>query len=91
MVLGYPTTLPVTMDEMVSMVAAVVRVRAGHWWWQICRSAVTRPSPDQALANAVRHLKEGGAQAVKLEGGRRVLPLRSARWSVGHPGRATSG
>ena len=29
--------------------------------------------PEAALANAVRHLKEGGAQAVKLEGGRRVL------------------
>lgn len=41
--------------------------------------------PEAALANAVRHLKEGGAQAVKLEGGRRVLP--QVRCSTGQESR----
>ena len=39
-------------------------------------------SPAQALDNAARFLKDGGAQAVKLEGGERVVPGRSPRWST---------
>ena len=41
--------------------------------------------PEVALSNAVRHLKEGGAQAVKLEGGTRVLPQVRALVSAGIP------
>ena len=41
--------------------------------------------PQDALSNAVRHLKEGGAQAVKLEGGRRVLPQVEALTGAGIP------
>jgi 3-methyl-2-oxobutanoate hydroxymethyltransferase len=41
--------------------------------------------PQAALENAVRHLKEGGAQAVKLEGGRRVLPQVRALTAAGIP------
>src|SRR5215472_10792706 len=41
--------------------------------------------PDIALASAVRHLKEGGAQAVKLEGGRRVVPQVEAITRAGIP------
>jgi hypothetical protein len=41
--------------------------------------------PETALANAVRHLKEGGAQAVKLEGGRRVLPQVTTLAGAGIP------
>ncbi len=85
LVLGYPSTLPVTMDELISMTRAVV---AGT------RSALVvadlpfgsyQSGPDAALANAVRHLKEGGAQAVKLEGGRRVLPQVRALTAAGIP------
>ena len=41
--------------------------------------------PETALASAVRHLKEGGAQAVKLEGGPRVLPQVTAITGAGIP------
>ena len=41
--------------------------------------------PEVALRNAVRHLKEGGAQAVKLEGGHRVLPQVRAMTAAGIP------
>ncbi len=85
MVLGYPTTLPVTMDEMVSMVAAVVRGTRRALVVADLPFGSYQAGPDQALANAVRHLKEGGAQAVKLEGGRRVLPQVSTLVGAGIP------
>ena len=71
-VLGYDSTLPVTMDEMVHHVRAVVRGSQ--------RAHIVADMPfmsyqadvAEALGNAGRLLKEGGAQSVKLEGGRQV-------------------
>jgi 3-methyl-2-oxobutanoate hydroxymethyltransferase len=74
MVLGYPDTVPVTMDELVPMVQAVVRGTRTALVVADLPFGSYQAGPGIALANAVRHLKEGGAQAVKLEGGRRVLP-----------------
>jgi 3-methyl-2-oxobutanoate hydroxymethyltransferase len=74
MVLGYNSTLPVTMDELVSMVQAVVRGTRTALVVADLPFGSYQAGPQMALMNAVRHLKEGGAQAVKLEGGRRVLP-----------------
>jgi 3-methyl-2-oxobutanoate hydroxymethyltransferase len=74
LVLGHSSTLPVTMDEMVSMVAAVVRGTRRALVVGDLPFGSYQSGPAAALASAVRHLKEGGAQAVKLEGGRRVLP-----------------
>ncbi|MDI6712359.1 MAG: 3-methyl-2-oxobutanoate hydroxymethyltransferase [Anaerosomatales bacterium] len=84
-VLGHPTTLPVTLDDMVRHAAAVART-------------VTRPlvvadmpfgsyqaSPDDAVANAVRLLAEAGAAAVKIEGGRHVAPLVERMVAAGIP------
>src|SRR3984957_4855000 len=85
MVLGHPDTLPVTMDEMVSMVAAVVRGTRTALVVADLPFGSYQAGPETALANAVRHLKEGGAQAVKLEGGRRVLPPVAALTSAGIP------
>ena len=85
LVLGHSSTLPVTMAELISMTRAVV---AGT------RSALVvadlpfgsyQAGPELALANAVRHLKEGGAQAVKLEGGSRVLPQVRTLVAAGIP------
>lgn len=85
MVLGHPDTLPITMDEMVSMVAAVVRGTRTALIVGDLPFGSYQAGPETALRNAVRHLKEGGAQAVKLEGGRRVVPQVSALVGAGIP------
>lgn len=74
MILGYPDTVPVTMGHLIPMVQAVVRGTNTALVVADLPFGSYQSGPQQALANAVRHLKEGGAQAVKLEGGRSVLP-----------------
>ena len=71
-VLGYSTTVPVTVDELLPMVRAVVRSTTRPLVVADLPFGSYQSSPEQAFATAVRFLKEGGAQAVKLEGGRRV-------------------
>lgn len=71
-VLGYSTTVPVTVDELLPMVRAVVRSTSRPLVVADLPFGSYQAGPEQALATAVRFLKEGGAQAVKLEGGRRV-------------------
>ena len=85
MVLGYADTLPVTMDELVSMVAAVVRGTRIALVVADLPFGSYQAGAEVALANAVRHVKEGGAQAVKLEGGRRVVPQVAALVGAGIP------
>jgi 3-methyl-2-oxobutanoate hydroxymethyltransferase len=85
MVLGYPDTLPVTMDQLVSMVQAVVRGTRTALVVADLPFGSYQAGPQFALASAVRHLKEGGAQAVKLEGGHRVLPQVEALTGAGIP------
>ena len=71
-VLGYDTTLPVTMDEMVHHVKAVARgARRAHIVADLPFLSYQADVAD-AVRNAGRLLKEGGAQSVKLEGGRHV-------------------
>jgi 3-methyl-2-oxobutanoate hydroxymethyltransferase len=73
--LGYETTLPVTMDEMLHHVRAVRRgVKHGmlvadmpYGSYQVSRK--------EGLHNAVRFVKEAGAEAVKIEGGEKRVPL----------------
>jgi 3-methyl-2-oxobutanoate hydroxymethyltransferase len=67
-VLGYADTVPVTMDELVPMVAAVVRGTKTALVVADLPFGSYQAGPEAALAAAVRYLKEGGAQAVKLEG-----------------------
>ncbi len=71
-VLGYDSTIPVTMDEMLHHVKAVVRgTRRTHVVADMPFGSY-QTGPQDALRNAARFLKEGGAQSVKLEGGLRV-------------------
>jgi 3-methyl-2-oxobutanoate hydroxymethyltransferase len=72
-VLGYDTTVPVTVDDMVPLVRAVARSTSRSLVIADMPFGSYQASPQQALETAVRFMREG-AQAVKLEGGRRVLP-----------------
>lgn len=70
--LGHENTLPVTMDELIPAVRAVSRATKRAMVVADLPFGSYEASPQQALASAVRMLKEGGAQAVKFEGGVRV-------------------
>jgi 3-methyl-2-oxobutanoate hydroxymethyltransferase len=72
-VLGYDTTVPVTVDDMIPLVRGVVRGTKRALVVADLPFGSYQASPQQAFDNAVRFMREG-AQAVKLEGGRRVLP-----------------
>ena len=84
-VYGYANTIPITMDELVPLVAAVSRATARALVVADMPFGSYQASPQQALAEAGRFLKEGGAQAVKLEGGRRVVPQVEALVGAGVP------
>jgi 3-methyl-2-oxobutanoate hydroxymethyltransferase len=83
--LGYENTLPVTMDDMVHHTRAVTR--------GVKRAMVIADMPfmsyqvtvSEAVANAGRLMKEGRAEAVKLEGGSEVLEQVKAMTKVGIP------
>ncbi|MCV2491826.1 3-methyl-2-oxobutanoate hydroxymethyltransferase [Geodermatophilus sp. YIM 151500] len=73
-VLGHSTTVPVTVDDMLVLTRAVVRGTRRTLVVADMPFGSYEAGPAQALATAVRLMKEGGAQAVKLEGGVRVAP-----------------
>lgn len=68
-VLGYPNTLPVTMDEMVHHTAAVSRATENALIVADMPFMSYQVSDEQGLSNAGRFIKEAGADAVKIEGG----------------------
>ncbi len=73
-VLGYETTIPVTVDELLPLVRAVTRAARHSLVVADLPFGSYQGSPEQALATATRFLKEGLAHAVKLEGGRHMVP-----------------
>jgi 3-methyl-2-oxobutanoate hydroxymethyltransferase len=84
-VLGYETTLPVTVDELLPLVRAVSRSARRALVVADLPFGAYQSSPVQALDTAVRFMKEGGAHAVKLEGGRRFASHIEALTSAGIP------
>jgi 3-methyl-2-oxobutanoate hydroxymethyltransferase len=84
-VYGYETTLPVTVDELLPLVRAVVRATKRTLVVGDLPFGSYEEGPTQALRTGVRFLKEGGAHAVKLEGGRRVAPQIAALTAAGIP------
>ena len=68
-VLGYESTIPVTMDEMIHHTKAVVRGTKQALVIGDMPFMTYHTSISDALHNAARFIQEGGAQAVKLEGG----------------------
>lgn len=84
-VYGYDSTIPVTIGELVPLVRAVVRgsrrpIVIADLPFGSYQSSVT-----QAMETAAAFMKDGGAQAVKLEGGRSMLPQVEALSSAGVP------
>ena len=72
-VLGYESTIPVTMAEMMHHLRAVVRAAPKAMVVADLPFASFQAGPEDAVRNSARYVKRG-AEAVKLEGGRRVLP-----------------
>ena len=68
-VLGYESTIPVTMEEMLHHTGAVVRGTKQAMVIGDMPFMTYHVSVEDALRNASRFIQEGGAQAVKLEGG----------------------
>ena len=71
-VYGYDTTIPVTVDDLIPLTAAVVRGTKRAMVVADLPYGSYQASPAAALAAATRFMKEAGAHAVKLEGGLRV-------------------
>ncbi|MFJ2746003.1 3-methyl-2-oxobutanoate hydroxymethyltransferase [Streptomyces sp. NPDC087440] len=83
--LGYETTVPVTMDEMAFLSAAVVRGTRRAMVVADLPFGSYQEGPVQALRNATRLIKESGVGAVKLEGGERSLPQTELLVASGIP------
>ncbi|GAA3081529.1 3-methyl-2-oxobutanoate hydroxymethyltransferase [Streptomyces rectiviolaceus] len=83
--LGYETTVPVTLDEMTMLSAAVVRGTSRALIVGDLPFGSYQEGPVQALRSATRLVKEAGVGAVKLEGGERSLPQTELLVSSGIP------
>jgi 3-methyl-2-oxobutanoate hydroxymethyltransferase len=68
-ILGYESTIPVTMDDMIHHTKAVVRGTKQSMVIGDMPFMTYHTSVADALRNAARFIQEGGAQAIKLEGG----------------------
>lgn len=84
-VLGYESTLPVTMDDMLHHTRAVVRARPRALVVADLPFMSYQTGPIDALKNAGRLVQEGGADAVKLEGGARTAEAVRAIVQAGIP------
>lgn len=82
---GHDSTIPITVDEMLPMVSAVVRGTQQALVVADLPFGSYQEGPAQAIATATRFMKEGGAHAVKLEGGLSVLPQIEALAASGVP------
>ena len=76
--LGYPTTVPVTMDDMIRHAAAVSRGAKHAVLVGDMPFGSYQTGRDEALRNASRFLKESGMDAVKIEGGHEVVETARA-------------
>ena len=89
--LGYDSTLPVTMDDMIRHAQAVRRGSPNAWLIGDMPYMTYQPSIETAIRNAGRFMAEAGCNAVKLEGGiemadRVAALVRSGIPTMGHLG-----
>lgn len=83
--LGYDSTVPITIDELLVMVKAVTRSTKRALVVADLPFGSYQASISDALSSATRMIKEGGATAVKLEGGARIAPQVAALVEAGIP------
>src|SRR4051794_34899408 len=84
-VLGYPSTVPVSIDEMVMLTAAVRRGLRTPFLVSDLPFGSYEASNELAIATAQRFVKEAGADAVKLEGGGMMVERAAAIVAAGIP------
>ncbi len=84
-VLGYDSTVPVTLEEMLHHTRAVARGARDALVVGDLPFGSYQEGPTQALSAAVRMLKEGGASAVKLEGGGPMVATTERLVTAGIP------
>lgn len=84
-VYGFDSTIPVTTEHLIPLVAAVERSSKRAMVVADLPFGSYQESPNQALTSAMRFLKEGNAHAVKLEGGKQVVPSVELLTSSGIP------
>jgi len=84
-VYGHETTIPITVDDLLPLVRAVVRATRRALVVGDLPFGSYEEGPTQALRTAVRFMKEGGCHAVKLEGGQRCAPQIEAITQAGIP------
>jgi 3-methyl-2-oxobutanoate hydroxymethyltransferase len=84
-VLGYPTTLPVTLDEMIHHAKAVARGSRQALLVGDLPFMSYHASIEQAITSAGRFLQEAGMHAVKLEGGGRIVEITRRLTELGIP------
>ena len=83
--LGYKTTIPVTLEQSLHHTAAVVRGTRHAMVIGDMPFMTYQISPEEALRNAARYLQEAGADGVKLEGGRIMAPTIARLVTAGVP------
>jgi len=83
--MGYDNTIPVTVQDMIHHTACVSRVLTKPFLVSDMPFMSYSISIEQALQNASRLIQEGGAQAVKVEGGKVVAPQVRAMVNAGIP------
>ncbi len=83
--LGYDSTVPVTMDEMVYHAKAISRAAKRSILVGDLPLGAYHASTADAVDNAMRMIKEGGADVVKMEGGEDIVPMVEAVVRAGIP------
>src|SRR5512139_3180771 len=83
--LGFDSTLPVTMNDMIRHAAAVRRGTANAWLIGDMPYMTYQPSDELAVLNAGRFMAEAACDGIKLEGGQEVVPRVKAIVASGIP------
>ncbi|TDF99379.1 3-methyl-2-oxobutanoate hydroxymethyltransferase [Paenibacillus piri] len=84
-VLGYESTIPVTLDDMIYHTRSVVRAAQHTFIITDLPFMTYHGSLDQTLRNAARIMQEGLAKAIKMEGGREICDAVAACTQAGIP------